>query len=109
MVLCPKEGSLVFTPPADEMSEVVSHCFPHRQLWVSNLSKIATQWLEVDLNLQPYGCMAQNIPLHHHVPYNSKGLTSDDVVERDQIVSVSQPSLHLIHQRIGIAESSTII
>jgi len=32
MVLCPKPGSLAFTPPGDEMSEVVSHCLPHRQL-----------------------------------------------------------------------------
>jgi len=48
MVLCPKAGSLAFTPPGDEMSEVVSRCLPHRQLWVSNLSKVATQWREVD-------------------------------------------------------------
>ena len=40
MVLCPKAGSLAFTPPGDEMSEVVSRCLPHRQLWVSNLSKV---------------------------------------------------------------------
>src|SRR6218665_1229135 len=53
MILCLKAGSLAFTPPEDEMSEVASHCPPHRQLWVSNLSKVATQWLEVDLNLQP--------------------------------------------------------
>jgi len=32
MVLCPKAGSLVFTPPEDEMSEVISSCLPHRQL-----------------------------------------------------------------------------
>jgi len=51
MVLCPKAGSWVFMPPGDEMSEVVSHCLPHRQLWVSNLSKVAMQWLEVDFNL----------------------------------------------------------
>jgi len=24
-----------FTPPGDEMSEVVSRCLPHRQLWVA--------------------------------------------------------------------------
>ena len=29
---CPKAGSLAFTPPGDEMSEVVSRCLPHRQL-----------------------------------------------------------------------------
>ena len=51
MVLCPKAGSLAFTPPGYEMCEVVSHCLPHRQLWVSNLSKGALQWLEVDSNL----------------------------------------------------------
>ena len=30
VVLCPKAGSLAFTPPGDEMSEVVSCCLPHR-------------------------------------------------------------------------------
>src|SRR6218665_3882994 len=64
MVLCLKAGSMAFMPPGDEMSEVVSCCLPHRQLWVSNLSKVATRWLEVDSNLQPSGCKAQNIPLH---------------------------------------------
>jgi len=29
MVLCPKAGSLAFTPPGNEMSEVVSCCLPH--------------------------------------------------------------------------------
>src|SRR6218665_1097488 len=69
MVLCPKAGSLAFTPPGDEMSEVVSRCLPHRQLWVSNLSKVATQWREVDSNPRPFGCKAQNLPLHHGVPH----------------------------------------
>src|SRR6218665_2488863 len=69
MVLCPKAGSLAFTPPGDEMSEVVSRCLPHRQLRVSNLSKVVTQWREVDSNLRPFGCKAQNLPLHHGVPY----------------------------------------
>src|SRR6218665_3759028 len=68
MVLCPKAGSLAFTPPGDEMSEAVSRCLPHRQLWVSNLSKVTTQWLEVDSNLRPFGCKAQNVPLHHCAP-----------------------------------------
>jgi len=35
VILCPKAGSLAFTPPGNEMSEVVSRCFPHRQLWMS--------------------------------------------------------------------------
>jgi len=65
MVFCPKAGSLAFMPPEDEMSEVVSRCLPQRQLWVSNLSKVAKQWLEVDLILRPSGYKAQNIPLHH--------------------------------------------
>src|SRR6218665_3619148 len=68
MVLCPKAGSLAFTPPGNEKSEVVSRCLPHRQLWVSNLSKVATQWLEIDSNPRHFGCKAQNIPLHHRVP-----------------------------------------
>src|SRR5688572_10123214 len=64
----PEDRSMGFMPPGDEMSEVVSRCLPHRQLWVSNLSKVATQWLEVDSNLRPSGHKAQNIPPHHHVP-----------------------------------------
>src|SRR6218665_2156754 len=71
MILCPKAGSLGFTPPGDEMSEVVSRCLPHRQLWVSNLSKVATRWHEVDSNPRPFGCKAQNIPLHHGIPLNN--------------------------------------
>jgi len=70
-VLCPKAGSLAFTPPGDEISEVVSRCLPRRQLRVSNLSKVATQWHEVNSNLRPYGCKAQNIPLHLHEESNS--------------------------------------
>jgi len=66
VVLCPKAGSLAFTPPGDEMSEVVSRCLPHRQLWVRNLTKVATQWHEVDSNLWSYGCKVQNMPLHLH-------------------------------------------
>jgi len=45
MVLCPEAVSLAFTPPGDEESEVISRCLLHRQLWVSNLSKVAMQWL----------------------------------------------------------------
>ena len=63
-----KAVTLAFMPPGDEMSEVVSLCLPHKELWVSNLSRVATQWLEVDSNLRPSGYKAQNIPLHHHVP-----------------------------------------
>src|SRR6218665_2743749 len=71
MVLCPKAGSLPFTPPGDEMSEVIFRCLTHRQLWVSNLSKVATQWREVDSIPRPFGCKAQNLPLHHGVPHYS--------------------------------------
>ena len=67
MILGPNEDSLAFTPPGDEMSEVVSRRLPHRQLWVRNLSKVATQWFELDSNLQHSGYKAQNIPLHHRV------------------------------------------
>src|SRR5688572_29100500 len=56
-------------PPGDEMNDVVSRCLPHRQLWVSNLSRVATQLLEVDSNLQPFGYKAQNIPLHHRISH----------------------------------------
>src|SRR6218665_258534 len=66
MVLCPKAGSLAVTPPGDEMSEVISRCLPHRQLWVSKLSNVVTQWLEVDSNLQPSG---------HIYPYTTASCT----------------------------------
>jgi len=55
MVLCLKAGSLAFMLPGYEMSEVVSHCLPHRQLWESNLSNVPMLWLEVDSNLRPSG------------------------------------------------------
>src|SRR6218665_1502995 len=48
MVLCPKAGSLAFTPPGDEMSEVVSRCLIYRQLWVSYLSKVPTHRAAAD-------------------------------------------------------------
>ena len=67
MIICPKAGLLAFVPPGDEVSEVVSRFLPRRQLWSRNLSKIATQWLEVDSNLRPFSCKTQNIPLHHPV------------------------------------------
>ena len=68
MVVCPDAGSLALTLPGDEMSEGDSRCLPHSQLWVSNLPKFAMQWLEVDSNLRPSSCKAQNIPLHHRAP-----------------------------------------
>ena len=52
MVLCPNQVLYLLRHPGDEMSEVVSRCLPHRQLWVSNLSNVATLWLEVDSNLR---------------------------------------------------------
>ena len=42
MVLCSKAGPLAFTPPGDEMSDIVSRCLLHKQLQVSNLSNVAT-------------------------------------------------------------------
>ena len=51
------------------MSQMVSRCLPHNQLSVSNLSKVVTQWLEVDSNIQLLGYKAQNISLHHCVLY----------------------------------------
>ena len=70
--LCQKASLLAFTPPGDEVSEVVSYCSQSEQLvqvqWVSNLSKVATQWLDVDSNPWPSSCKAQNIPLHHRIP-----------------------------------------
>src|SRR6218665_1241904 len=74
-VLCPKAGSLAFMPPWDEMSELVSRCLLHRQLWVSNLSKVATQWSEVDSNPRLSGCKAQTIPIQYYgVPARKKAL-----------------------------------
>ena len=48
MVLCPKGGSLAFTPPGDEMSEVVSRCVPHRQLWVHSNPKCEPEVFTVE-------------------------------------------------------------
>src|SRR5688572_15193251 len=56
------EGPLAFMPLRVEMSDVLSRCLPDRQLCrsrclpdrqlsVSNLSRVATQWLAVDSNL----------------------------------------------------------
>ena len=48
MVLCLRAGSLTFTPPGDEMSEVVPQCLSHRQLWVSTEQRVQgyyVQWL----------------------------------------------------------------
>src|SRR6218665_646456 len=70
MVLCPKAGSLAFTPPGDEMSEVVSRCLPHRQLWVSNLSKVATWRLERDSNPRPSDRQAATLAMRHQYSIN---------------------------------------
>src|SRR6218665_1167757 len=48
VILCKKAGLLNFKTPGDETSEVVSRCLPHRQFKVSNLFKVATQWLKID-------------------------------------------------------------
>lgn len=47
------QAQLAFTSPRDEMSEMVFFYLPHRQLGENNLSKIATQWLGSESNLQP--------------------------------------------------------
>ena len=53
-------------PGPNQWDLVVAYC--SGQLRVSNLSKVDTQLLEVDSNLQPSGNKAQNTSLHHHVP-----------------------------------------
>ena len=40
--------------PGDEMSEVVSRCLSHRQLWVINLSKVAMHRLKWDSTLRAF-------------------------------------------------------
>ena len=82
MVLCPKAGSLDVTQPGDEMSEVVSHCLPHRQWWVSNLSKVATQWLEVDSNRHSFGCKAENFATVSHLVMGHKHLVLEHVTQQ---------------------------
>src|SRR6218665_3377114 len=57
------------------MSQMVSRFLPHNQLSVSNLSKVVTQWLEVDSNIQLLGYKAQNISLHHCVLYTEAAET----------------------------------
>src|SRR6218665_2295459 len=84
MVLCLMAGSLALTPPGDEMSNVVSRCLPRRQLWVSNLSKVATQWFEVDSNLRPSGCKAENI--YPYTPTSPPRIISIFLSEANQIL-----------------------
>src|SRR6218665_635801 len=38
----------------------------YRQLWVKDLPKVLTWWLEWDSNLRPSGRRAPNLPLSHH-------------------------------------------
>ena len=40
----------------------------YRQLWVKDLPKVPTWWLEWDSNLQHSGRKAPNLPLSHHAP-----------------------------------------
>src|SRR6218665_4098271 len=105
MVLCPKAGSWDFTPPGDEMSEVVSRCLPHRQLWVSNLSKVATQWGEVDSNPRPFGCKPQHIPLHHGAPlhnYYTLNATNHSLSRSRDLVSILKDQSADVPTRCGI-------
>jgi len=50
---------LSFAQPGNEMAEVVSRCLLHRPLCMgarmSNLSKVAMQWLQTDSNLRQSG------------------------------------------------------
>ena len=90
MILCQKAGSLAITPHGDEISEVVSRCLPHKQLWVSNLSKVAMQWLEVDSNRRPFGCKSQNIPLHHRVPCIYVDVSCKHTFIKEVLISASE-------------------
>lgn len=56
--LFPKSRPLSFMPLGDKTTEVASRCLPLRQLLLSNLSRVAMQWLELELNLQPSGYKA---------------------------------------------------
>src|SRR6218665_20648 len=62
-----KAGSLAFTTPRDEKSEVVSHCLPHRQLWVCHLSKVATRCFQVD-SIKPVTLPLQGTTEHTATP-----------------------------------------
>jgi len=66
MVLCPKAGSLAFTSPGDEMSEVPSSQTVMGEQLVKGCYTVA--WGRLRSNLQLYGYKAQNIPLYHRVP-----------------------------------------
>ena len=74
MVLRPKAGSLAFTPPGDEMNQMVSRCLSHSQLWVSNLSKVATQWPEVDSAPRLQGTEHTATPPRPTVNHHSKAI-----------------------------------
>src|SRR5688572_30314853 len=49
-------------------TELEFHAEAHEQLRVKDLPRVPTWRLEVDSNLQPSGCKAPNIPLHHRTP-----------------------------------------
>jgi len=85
-VLCPKAGSLAFMPSEDEISEVVSCCLPHRLLWVSNLSKVTMQWLEVEIRTcdplvarhRTYPYTTAYIPVENGINHNQRFLFIKD-------------------------------
>src|SRR6218665_2681188 len=83
------------------MSEVVFCCLPHRQLWMSNLSKVATQGIEVDSNPRPSGCKAQNIPLYHCVPNHYESIINyhSSIIPRE-IVCVETKQTNNTHDLV---------
>ena len=82
----------------------------NRQLRVMDLPEIPTWWLERDLNLQPFGRKAPNLPVSDHTPqHHMKHTRYCDVL--DACVEIDKPcglSSRLIAYRPKRASSNTI-
>src|SRR6218665_1625045 len=62
----------------------------NRQLRVKDLPEIPTWWLERDLNLQPFGRKAPNLPVSHHaLQHHMKHTRYCDVL--DACVEIDKP------------------
>src|SRR5688572_23624430 len=56
-------------PDYSANTESEFHAEAHEQLRVKDLLRVPTRQLEVDLNPQPSGCKAPNMPLHRRAPH----------------------------------------
>ena len=68
----------------DILSEEVNTPKRYRQLWVKDLPKVSTCWLEWDSNLRPSGGNSPHLPLSHHAPQSDDRDDVDDSIPHDQ-------------------------